>query len=132
MGQKDKGGIGEGGQAVGGHQLPRGGLSVAAGLHPRPQSKDCTRPPENFADFWPSNMWPPSNPDCNPVDCAIWGMSKRKTCRTPHCNVAGLKVAMETEWVALTPEFIKKPCASFHPCLHGGCPRWTFSNVVEY
>jgi transposase len=26
----------------------------------------------NFADFWPADFWPPSSPDLNPLDFAIW------------------------------------------------------------
>ncbi len=72
---------------------------------------------ENFANFWPWAFWPPSSPDCNPLDYAVWGVVERQACRSPHCSVADLKAAVEEQWAALSPEFIRKSCTALRPCL---------------
>ncbi|QQP55180.1 Transposable element tcb2 transposase, partial [Caligus rogercresseyi] len=50
---------------------------------------------ENLAAFWPWSMWPPSSPDCNPLDYGIWGVVERKACSIPHASVDALKAAVE-------------------------------------
>ena len=49
--------------------------------------------------FWPSNLWPPSGPDLNPLDYAIWGALENKTNATSHPNIGALKTAIEEEWI---------------------------------
>ena len=70
---------------------------------------------ENLAEFWPWTMWPPSSPDCNPLDYGIWGAVERKACATPHPNVNSLKAAVEEEWSIMTEDFIVKTCKAFRP-----------------
>ena len=64
-----------------------------------PETQDWCQ--ENLADFWPWTMWPPSSPDCTPLDYAIWGVVERKACATPHKNVDDLKASVEKEWAAM-------------------------------
>ncbi|QQP40005.1 Uncharacterized protein FKW44_013893, partial [Caligus rogercresseyi] len=67
----------------------------------------------NFADFWPVNYWPPSSPDLNPLDFAVWGFLERETYSTPHPNVDSLKASITAAWVNISTDFIKKSCAVF-------------------
>ena len=34
--------------------------------------------------FWPKDYWPPSSPDCNPLDYSIWWHIESKACRRRH------------------------------------------------
>ncbi|QQP55087.1 Uncharacterized protein FKW44_008153 [Caligus rogercresseyi] len=70
----------------------------------------CSR---NFADFWPANYWPPSSPDLNPLDFAVWGFLERETNSTPHLNVDSLKASIIATWANISTDFIKKSCAAF-------------------
>ena len=62
------------------------------------------------------NNWslcPPSSPDHNPLDCAIWDTLENKTNATSHPNIVSLKTAIEEEWNKMSEEFILKECKSF-------------------
>ena len=67
----------------------------------------------NFANFWPWALWPPSSPDCNPLDYAVWGVLQVRVGATPHSSVQNLKAAITREWGLLTPAFITKSCKRF-------------------
>ena len=56
---------------------------------------------------------PPSSPDPNPLDYAIWGVLENKTNTTSHPNIVSLKTAIEEEWYEMSKEFILKGCKSF-------------------
>ena len=51
------------------------------------------------------------NPDCNLLDCVIWGILK--TNATFHPNISLLKTVIEEEWNKMSEEFILKACKSF-------------------
>ena len=59
------------------------------------------------------SLWPPSSPDHNPLDCAIWGILEYKTNATSHPNIGSLKTAIEEEWNKKSKEFILKVRKSF-------------------
>ena len=44
------------------------------------------------------SLWPPSSPECRPLDYAIWGVLENKTNATFHPNIGSLKTAFEEEW----------------------------------
>ena len=64
-------------------------------------------------DFWPSTMWPPSSPDCNPLDYYVWNEVARKACTRSYENLNDLKRAVEAAWCGQNPEDIKRACKSF-------------------
>ena len=68
---------------------------------------------DNFAEYWPCGLWPPSSPDCNPLDYAIWGVMQTKVGATPHRNTTALKSAIRREWAALSAQYIAKSCKRF-------------------
>jgi len=72
---------------------------------------------EHFKAFWPKMLWPPSSPDANPLDFAIWGWLEARACSVPHTSVDALKAAVNTEWANMPADFIKRSCASFRPRL---------------
>ena len=38
----------------------------------------------NLQDFWGKEVWPPSSPDCNPLDYYLWGTTERSVNSSPH------------------------------------------------
>jgi len=67
----------------------------------------------NFADFWPADFWPPSSPDLNPLDFAVWGVLEKATNKTPHPNLESLKTAIKNEWANMSDTFLIDACKSF-------------------
>ena len=67
----------------------------------------------HLANFWPKDFWPPSSPDLNPLDYAVWSEVERKACNVPHRNMDELKGSVDREWDALTPEYLVKTCRAF-------------------
>ena len=68
---------------------------------------------DNFQRFWPKTFWPPSSPDLNVMDFAIWGILARKACEKPHANVGSLKRSLK-KWADLDQEPIRNSCANAH------------------
>ena len=68
---------------------------------------------KHLSDFIPKDLWPPSSPDLNPLDFAMWGYIEPKACATSHPNVESLKEAICREWEAMPIDFVKNSCASF-------------------
>ena len=67
-----------------------------------------------FPLFWPSNLWPPSSWNLNPLDYAIWDVLENKTNATSHPNIGLLKTATEDQ---MSEEFILKVCKLFQRCV---------------
>ena len=68
---------------------------------------------KNFAAYWPWALWPPSSPDCNPLDYAVWGLMNTRVQATPHRNISELKATIQKEWKKLSSDYIIKSCSSF-------------------
>ncbi|QQP39463.1 Uncharacterized protein FKW44_020353 [Caligus rogercresseyi] len=64
-------------------------------------------------NIWPENYWPPSSPDLNPLDFAVWGFLERETNSTPHPNVDSLKASIAAAWFNMSTDFTRKSCATF-------------------
>ncbi len=86
----------------------------APGHKSRKTQKWCK---ENLKSFWPAALWPPSSPDCSPLDYAVWGIVERKACSTPHKSVDAMKTAVEREWANMSVDLVKSVCKSFRPRL---------------
>ena len=48
--------------------------------------------------FIPSDLWPPNNPDLNPVDCQIWGVMQDPVYQTPAWDMAYLRQRLIDTW----------------------------------
>ena len=48
----------------------------------------------NEGDFLGKEVWPPSSPDCNPLDYYVWGACERTITRSPNNTLDTLKTAM--------------------------------------
>ena len=67
----------------------------------------------NLPDFWGKEVWPPSSPDCNPLDYYVWSACKRTINRSPHNTVESLKTAIGNRFAALTRTEITRACSFF-------------------
>ena len=60
-------------------------------------------------NFIEPNMWPPTSPDLNPVDYAIWGALQEKVyLRRKFTSVEQLKLAIIEEWRNIGQRFIDR------------------------
>ena len=58
-------------------------------------------------------MWPPSSPDCNPLDFSFWSVLASAVCDTAPKNRADLIQRIQDRWhEVLRPEFVVKTCKS--------------------
>lgn len=70
----------------------------------------------NFPRFIRHDEWPPSSPDLNPLDFAVWGLLEARACVNPHNSLASLKSALMRAWerisdselAAITADFRKR------------------------
>ena len=53
------------------------------------------KPRQNISEIIGVSLWPPSSPDHNPLDYAIWDILENKTNTTSHPNIGSLKTAIE-------------------------------------
>jgi hypothetical protein len=56
----------------------------------------------NLLEFWLKEIWPPSSPNCNPLDYYIWSVCELDVNKVPH-NTAALLIAKITEVMATLP-----------------------------
>ena len=77
---------------------------------------------ENFSDYWPWALWPPSSPDCNPLDYVIWGLLDTKVGANPHPNIKALKATISSTGTVAPPP-------SLPPCPDTVGDSWPYSTV---
>ena len=46
---------------------------------------------KNIAGFWTKELWPPSSPDLNPMDFAVWSILDTNACSSDHLCVMSSK-----------------------------------------
>ena len=68
---------------------------------------------KNISEIKVVSLGPPSIPDLNFVDYAIWGVLENKTDSTYHPNIGSFKTALEERWNKMSKELILKACKSF-------------------
>jgi hypothetical protein len=39
---------------------------------------------------WEKEIWPPSSPDCNPLDYFVWGVAEFQVNKVPHSTTVSL------------------------------------------
>lgn len=71
----------------------------------------------NVPHHWSPDLWPPSSPDCNPLDYFFWGVIEAKTNKHAHNTVDSLKAAIVAEFAAVDKDTVAKACESFRPRL---------------
>ena len=67
----------------------------------------------NLPEFWPKEVWPPSSPDCNPLDYYVWGVCEQDVNKAPHNNMASLQAKITEVMGSLDRNTVAKACRSF-------------------
>ncbi len=44
----------------------------------------------NLPEVWEKEIWPPSSPDCNPLDYFVWGVAEFQVNKVPHSTTVSL------------------------------------------
>ena len=57
--------------------------------------------------------WPPSSPDCHPMDFAIWSILESRACKKRHRSLKALRMSLRRCWRQLDAEVIRRSCAEF-------------------
>jgi len=65
---------------------------------------------DNFEEFWPSDFWPPSSPDLNPLDYYFWWRVERIACRKAHRTGELLRADIRTAWAAVSKDKVRTAC----------------------
>jgi transposase len=86
-----------------------------APAHTSKKTQDWCR--DNLPFFWEKEVWPPSSPDCNPMDYFVWGVSERDVNRSPHSSKQSLINSIMEVFASLSREDVKKACSRFRPRL---------------
>ena len=58
---------------------------------------DAEIPPTKNSDIIGVSLWPPSSPEHNTLDYAMWGVLENKTNTTSHPNIVLLEPVIEAE-----------------------------------
>jgi hypothetical protein len=58
-------------------------------------------------------MWPPSSPDCNPLDYFMWSEFEREVNKQPHNTLASLKTKISEVMTNIDREIVILPCQRF-------------------
>ena len=64
---------------------------------------------DNMAGFWGKHLWPPSSPDLNTMDFAIWTILESNLCSSSHQSVTSLKAKLHC-WNKISPETTRASC----------------------
>ena len=68
---------------------------------------------DNLPDFWGKDVWPPSSPDCNPLDYYVWGACERSINRVRHNTLDSLKAAIVDGFHAMSRAEMTRACSRF-------------------
>ncbi|QQP49714.1 Uncharacterized protein FKW44_010480 [Caligus rogercresseyi] len=68
---------------------------------------------ENLPYHWSPDLWPPSSPDCNPLDYFFWGMVENKTNKHAHNTLDSLRAAIVEEFANMKKDVVAKACGRF-------------------
>ena len=68
---------------------------------------------ENLPEFWPKEIWPPSSPDCNPLDYYVWGVCEQEVNKAPHNTLASLQAKITEVMGSLPRDTVAKACRRF-------------------
>ena len=58
-------------------------------------------------------VWPPSNPDCNPLDFYVWGVAERDVNQHPHNTEASLITKIMEVFDEMSREVDSHACRRF-------------------
>jgi len=58
-------------------------------------------------------IWPPSSPDCNPLDYYVWGVCELHVNKAPHNTVESLVAKIKEVMGNLDRDTVEKACRRF-------------------
>jgi hypothetical protein len=73
-------------------------------------------------NFWPKGVWPPSSPDLNVLDYAVFACLQKEVNKKPYSSIALLLKSIKKAWSGLKEEWVKKMVSAF---------RHRVSEVIE-
>jgi hypothetical protein len=73
--------------------------------HTSKKTQDLCR--ENLSFFWEKEVWPPSSPECNPMDYFVWVVAERDTNRSPHNTKVSLIASIKEVFSKFPREDLK-------------------------
>ncbi len=68
---------------------------------------------DNLPFFWEKEIWPPSSPDCNPMDYFVWGVSERDVNRSPHKTKQSLINSIKEVFSLIPRDDLKRACSCY-------------------
>ncbi len=68
---------------------------------------------ENLPEVWEKEIWPPSSPDCNPLDYYVWGVCELDVNKAPHNTVESLVAKIKEVMGNLDRDTVAKACRRF-------------------
>ncbi|QQP34905.1 Uncharacterized protein FKW44_022953, partial [Caligus rogercresseyi] len=63
--------------------------------------------------FWSKEIWPPSSPDCKPLDYYVWGVLERESNKRAHNSVVSLKAFITVAVANMNRKHLVNACARF-------------------
>lgn len=67
----------------------------------------------NVPHHWSPDLWPPSSPDCNPLDYYVWSIVEKQVNKRPHNTIESVKEAIADVMGSLRPNDVCAACSSF-------------------
>lgn len=68
---------------------------------------------DNLPFFFEKEIWPPSSPDCNPLDYFVWGVTERDVNRSSHNTKQALMDRIKEVFASLPRDDVVKACSRF-------------------
>ena len=63
--------------------------------------------------LWEKENWPPSSPDCSPLDYFAWGVFESRVRAKPHDKTKNLILKIRGVMVSLARNIVAKTCKRF-------------------
>ncbi len=63
--------------------------------------------------MWEKKIWPPSLPDCNPLDYFVWGITEIQVNKVPHNTADSLINKIKEVMVNLDRDTMARGCKQF-------------------
>jgi hypothetical protein len=82
-----------------------------APAHNSKKTQDLLR--ENLPEVWEKEVWPPSSPDCNPLDYFVWGVTELRVNAKPHSKTEDLIEKIKEVMGSLDRDTVAKACRRF-------------------
>ena len=68
---------------------------------------------KNLPEVWEKEIWPPSSPDCNPLDYFVWSVCEVHVNKAPNKNSGSLMAKMKEVMGSLDWDMVAKACRRF-------------------